>query len=163
MFCGVTSGWQNRRFARQFQSGLAGYEAVDAGVMDVPVESAAVTRTAPARPKPNKRRAHVQIDKRYAIGRRVKQLVATFRERLGLEGNPDLLLLAAIERAAQLQALAEQAAARALRGDAQVAYDDVVRLSRLAEHAVRKLHLDRHNTKQAPTLSDYLAARGSTS
>ena len=38
--------------------------------MDAPAESATVTRTAPAKPKPNKRRAHVQIDKRFAIGRR---------------------------------------------------------------------------------------------
>jgi hypothetical protein len=129
-------------------------------IMGAPIVSAAVTRMVPAKPKPNKRRAHVQIDKRFAIGRRVKQLTATFRERLGLDANPDLLLLAAIERAAQLQALAEQAAARALRGDVSVAYDDVVRLSRLAEHAVRKLHLDRNNTKQAPTLADYLVARG---
>jgi hypothetical protein len=126
----------------------------------VPVERVTVTRTAPTKPKPNKRRAHVAIDKRYVVGRRYKQLVAIFRERLGLDDNPDLLLLAAIERAAQLQALAEQAAARALRGDVSIAYDDVVRLSRLAEHAVRKLHLDRHNTKQAPTLADYLVARG---
>ena len=40
----------------------------------LPVESVTVTRTAPAKPKPNKRRAHVSIDKRYAVGRRYKQL-----------------------------------------------------------------------------------------
>jgi hypothetical protein len=128
--------------------------------MNTPVESATVTRTAPAKPKPNKRRAHVRIDKRFAIGRRIKELTLTFRERLGLDADADPLLVAAVERAAQLQALAEQAAARALRADPKVAYDDVVRLSRLADHAVRRLHLDRHNTKQAPTLSAYLAARG---
>jgi hypothetical protein len=128
--------------------------------MDIPIESATVTRTAPAKPKPNKRRARVSIDKRYVLGRRVKQLTATFRERLGLDADADLLLLAAVERAAQLQALAEEAAARALRADPNVAYDDVVRLSRLAEHAVRRLHLDRRNATQKPKLSDYLAARG---
>jgi hypothetical protein len=131
----------------------------------VPVETETGTRAVITKKRPrtpawinrDKRRAPVQIDKRFVIGRRYKQLVAVFRERLGLDANPDLLLLSAIERAAQLQALAEQAAARALRGDASVAYDDVVRLSRLAEHAVRKLHLDRHNTKQE-TLADYLRA-----
>jgi len=128
--------------------------------VEVPAESIGITRMAPAKPKPNKRRAHVQIDKRYAIGRRIKQLTATFRERLGPDVCSDLLLLSAIERAATLQALSEQAAARALRGDVNVAYDDVVRLSRLAEQATRKLHLDRHNTKQQPTLADYLVARG---
>lgn len=102
----------------------------------------------------------VEIDKRFAVGRRVKQLAITFRERLNLDANPDPLLLAAVERAARLTALAEQASARALSGDERVAYDDVVRLSRLADHAVRRLHLDQHNAKQQPSLSSYLAARG---
>jgi hypothetical protein len=64
----------------------------------------------------------------------------------------------AIERAAQLQALAEEARARALRGDPKVTLDDVVRLNRLAEHAVRALRLDRHHMAQAPTLTELLAA-----
>jgi len=128
--------------------------------MEVPAESVGITRAASAKPKPNKRRARVSIDKRFVLGRRVKQLTATFRERLGLDADPDPLLLTAIERAAQLQALAEQAAARALRADPKVAYDDVVRLSRLADHAVRRLRLDRRNTTQQPSLADYLRARG---
>jgi hypothetical protein len=74
--------------------------------------------------------------------------------------DPDPLLLAAIERAAQLQALAEQAAARALRADPKVAYDDVVRLSRLADHAVRRLRLDHRDTKQAPSLAGLLREAG---
>jgi hypothetical protein len=127
--------------------------------METPAESVSVTPVTSAKPKPNKRRARVAIDKRFAVGRRIKELTATFRERLGFDANPDPLLLTAIERAAQLQALAEQASARALRADPKVAYDDVVRLSRLADHAVRRLRLDRNNTKQ-PSLSEYLAARG---
>jgi hypothetical protein len=56
-----------------------------------------------------------------------------------------------------LQALAEEARARALRSDPKVTLDDVVRLNRLAEHAVRALHLDRH--KQQPmSLTESLAA-----
>jgi hypothetical protein len=102
-------------------------------VIGVPVESATVTRTAPAKPKPNKRRARVSIDKRFTFGRRVKEVTLTFRARLSLDVDPDPLLLTAIERAEQLQALAEQAAARALRADPKVAYDDVVRLNRLAD------------------------------
>ena len=132
--------------------------------MESPVEGVAITRTAPAKPKPNKRRAHVRIDKRFAIGRRFKELTATFRTRLGLDlnlGEPDPLLLTAIERAATLQALAEDAAGRALRADPAISLDDVVRLSRLAENATRRLRLDQRNATQAtPTLSSYLAARG---
>lgn len=124
-------------------------------------ESTAVTRAVAVKLTRNGRRARVRIDKRFAIGRRIKQLMATFRERLGPDVCSDLLLSSAIERAATLQALAEQAAARALCGDVNVAYDDVVRLSRLAEHATRKLQLDCHNaTQKQPTLADYLAARG---
>ena len=128
--------------------------------MDTPIENAAVASQTPApKRRRNHRKARKPFDGRYAIGRRIKQLAITFRERLSLDANPDPLLLTAIERAAQLQALAEQAAARALRADPAVAYDDVVRLSRLADHAVRRLRLDRRDTKQ-PSLSDYLAARG---
>jgi hypothetical protein len=122
------------------------------GALEMPAESASVAR--------NKRRARVWIDKRSALGRRVTQLTATFRARIGLDANPDPLLLAAIERAAQLQALAEAARARALRADPKVTLDDVVRLNRLAEHAVRSLRLDRHNTKQAPSLGALLREGG---
>jgi hypothetical protein len=135
--------------------------SVGSATVEIPAESVGIIRRTSAKPKPNKRRAHVRIDKRFAIGRRFKELALTFRARLGLEADPDPLLLTAIERAATLQALAEDAAARALRADPKVAYDDVVRLSRLADHAVRRLHLDRRNaTQKQPSLPDYLAARG---
>ena len=113
--------------------------------MDTPIENAAVAATPAPKRRRNHRKARKPFDGRYAIGRRIKQLAITFRERLSLDANPDPLLLTAIERAAQLQALAEQAAARALRADPAVAYDDVVRLSRLADLAVRRLRLDRRD------------------
>ena len=95
--------------------------------MEVPAESACIPRAAPAKPKPNKRRAPVQIDRRFAIGRRIDLLATTFRERVGLdEADPDPVLLAAVEKAARLTALAEDAAARATRADPKVTLDDVV-------------------------------------
>ena len=99
----------------------------------LPVESVTVTRTAPAKPKPNKRRAHVSIDKRYAVGRRYKQLVATFRERLGLDANPDTLLLTAISALPNCKRWPSRLRRErcAVMGWPKVAYDDVVRLSRL--------------------------------
>jgi hypothetical protein len=127
----------------------------------MPAESGNGASYAPAAKRRNHRKARRPFDGRYIIGRRVKELTATFRARLSLDGaDPDPLLLTATERAAQLQALAEQAAARALRADPKVAYDDVVRLSRLADHAVRRLHLDRPK-QTTPSLANYLAARGS--
>lgn len=133
--------------------------------METPAEGVAIARVTPAKHKPNKRRARVSVDKRYAIGRRIKRFTAVYRERLRLGADPDPVLLAAVDKAAQLTALAEDAAARALRADPKVTLDDVVRLTRLADLSVRRLHLDRRNRSQAsPTLSDYLSARsGSTS
>jgi len=132
--------------------------------METPAEGVAIARVIPSKHKPNKRRARVLVDKRYAIGRRIKGLTAVYRERLCLGADPDPVLLAAVDKAAQLTALAEDAAARALRADPTISLDDVVRLTRLADLSVRRLHLDRRNTTQTtPTLSDYLAARsGST-
>jgi hypothetical protein len=98
------------------------------------------------------------FDKRTLIGRRVQELVAVFSARIG-PGAADPVTAAAIARAAETQALAESARARALRADATVTLDDVVRLNRLAEHAVRALRLDRHNATQQPTLSEYLRSR----
>jgi transposase len=139
-----SAGWQARWY-------------VCKGGMEMVAESVATTRTAAARPTRNGRRARVSIDKRFVIGRRIKQLTATFRERVGPDADQDPVLLAAVEKAARLTALAEDAAARATRGTATL--DDVVRLTRLADISVRRLRLDRHNTKRA-SLSDYLAARG---
>lgn len=98
------------------------------------------------------------FDKRTLIGRRAVTLAATYRARLGAAAA-DPVVTAAIEKAARLTALAESAAARALRADPRVTLDDVVRLTRLADVSVRRLHLDRHNATQAPTLASYLATR----
>src|SRR4051812_21219537 len=118
----------------------------------IPSTSATATRPKPA--AKNKRRAPVRFDARSFLGRRVKALATSFRERLGDASDP--LLLDAVERAAELQALAEDATARALRGDPAASLDDLVRLTRCADLAVRRLNLDRKPVRTGPTLSDYL-------
>jgi hypothetical protein len=121
----------------------------------MPAESAAVTSLALAKPRPNKRRAKVRIDKRYALGRRVKELTAIFLERLGPDAE-DPVLDAAIRRAAETVALSEDLRARMLRGEA-VDPDDVLRTTRAADALTRRLHLDRHKRQlTTPSLSDYL-------
>jgi hypothetical protein len=85
-------------------------------------------------------------------------LERVFQARLP-EAAKDQVLLAAIRRAAELTAISEDMRARMVRGEA-VSPDDVLRLSRSAEMMTRRLHLDRHNTKQPLSLADYLAARG---
>ena len=118
----------------------------------------------PARPNGsarNKKRAPAKIDGRFVLGKRITQLVALYRERLNATGpDADPVLLAAIERAARLTALAEDASARAVRGDPNIALDDVVRISRTADLAVRRLHLDCPKSKPSVDLSAYIAARG---
>jgi hypothetical protein len=125
--------------------------------MDSPGESNPVVSPTPPKKRRNHRKVKKPFDGRFVLGRRVHKLAATFRQRLGIdEADPDPLLLSAIDRAAQLQALAEQAAAGALRADPKVGLDDLVRLQRLADLAVRRLRLDQSRKPTAPTLSDLM-------
>jgi hypothetical protein len=116
------------------------------------------TRQAPAKPKTNKRRPRVRVDKRYALGRRAKELEATFAQRLGADAA-DIVLATAITRCAEVVVISEDLRARMLRGEA-VSPDDVLRLTRTADALTRRLHLDRHKAPPASvTLADYLRAR----
>jgi hypothetical protein len=117
-------------------------------------------------PTPKRRRKHRKprkpFDGRKKICRRVKQLTLTFRERLAVGDDPDPLLLARIDRAAQLQALAEQLSARALREDPAVTSDDLVRLTRWADLAMRRLDIIGKRKEPAQMgVTAYLAQRGS--
>jgi hypothetical protein len=96
------------------------------------------------------------FDKRTLLGRRVVELAATFSTRLG-EDAGDPILQVQVERAARLVAFSEQLSARALRADPAVCPDDVIRASRAADHAMRRLNLDRRKA-QAPSLTQLLAA-----
>jgi hypothetical protein len=108
------------------------------------------------------RKLPTPFDRRTRVGRRTAELVALFRQRVGADVASDPVATVAIERAAQLTALAEAASARALRADPKISLDDVVRLSRAADLAVRRL-LDRREVKPAaPSLAEYLS-RGEVS
>ena len=98
------------------------------------------------------------FDRRTRTGRRAVQLAATFSQRLGDDAG-DLVLQVQVERAAQLVAYSEVLSARALRADPAVNPDDVIRASRAADHAMRRLHLDRHVAQRPPTLAEYLTVR----
>jgi hypothetical protein len=105
-------------------------------------------------PKPPR---HV-FDRRTRVGRRSVELAKAFRERLG---GSDPVMLAMIEKAARLVALSEDASARALNADPRVDMDTLVRLNRLADLALRRLHLDRYRPAPPaqPSLSQYLGQR----
>jgi hypothetical protein len=127
--------------------------------MEVPAESAGVARVKSAKPKvgkPNKRRARKPFDGRYVIGKRVRQLVDVFAARIPDADDP--VMSTAIRRCAETVALSEDMRARMLRGES-VSPDDVLRTTRAADALTRRLHLDRRNTKQQPSLADLLRAR----
>jgi hypothetical protein len=99
------------------------------------------------------------FDRRTQAGKRVLELIAAFREKLGAAAVSDPVLHAAVERAARLTAYSEVLSARALRG-LDVSPDDVIRAARAADHATRRLRLDRRDQPDdGPTLSDILRER----
>jgi hypothetical protein len=62
-----------------------------------------------------------------------------------------------VERAAVMTAVAEDARIRKLNGASDISYDDLVRLDRVAAHAVRTLGIKFAPAKpQTPTLAEYL-------
>src|SRR5262245_34465133 len=108
--------------------------------------------------KRHRKRAKTRLDYRLAVGRRVKELVQVFAERLGPDAE-DPVTMAAIKRAAETSANAESLRRRMLRVEA-VSPDDVLRASRTADMLTRRLHLDqRHRTRPdgGPSLSDILS------
>ena len=128
-------------------------------LMNTPVESTTIASPTPAPKRRNHRKAHKPFDGRFAIGRRVRELIDVFRARIGPEAA-DPIMSTAIRRCAETVALSEDLRGRMLRGEA-VSADDVLRTTRAADALTRRLHLDRHTAKPpTTTLSDYLRARG---
>jgi hypothetical protein len=124
----------------------------------MPTESGNGASYAPAAKRRNHRKARRPFDGRYVIGRRVRELIAVFRARIGSDAD-DPVVSTAIRRCAETVALSEGLRARMLRGE-PVSADDVLRSTRSADALTRRLHLDRPK-QTTPTLSAYLASRGS--
>jgi GAF domain len=155
----------NLRIAHRFPVAAARILCVDCG----PMEQVAEIRPDMAhvdiaieptwRRKRPKKPPRYAFDRRKRLGRRAKELVAIFRERIGPDVADDPVMSTAIRRCAETVALSEDLRARMLRGEA-VSPDDVLRTTRAADALTRRLHLDRHNVAQRPpTLSEYLAVR----
>jgi hypothetical protein len=77
------------------------------------------------------------IDGRTHAARKVHALMRSYQRELGRK--PNLIEAEAIQRAAVLQAIAEDARVRFLRGDKRVTYDAVVRADNCARRALRDL------------------------
>jgi hypothetical protein len=99
-------------------------------------------------------------DRRSRLGRRIRTLVGAFRARLAEDAVADPVVNAAVDRAAELTALAENLRQRALRGE-RVPPDDIVRTARLADQSVRALRLDRRDKPDdGPSLDDIMRESG---
>jgi hypothetical protein len=99
-----------------------------------------------------------RIDGRSKAAKRVKELAAGYIARLG-GGRADAATLVAVQKAAELAALAEELRGKALRGEA-VDLDGLLRLEGACARAVRSLRLPTADpTRDSPSLTDYLAQR----
>jgi len=94
-----------------------------------------------------------RYDGRSALGCRIRVLVKEYSAALG-EAASNPMIAAAIKRAAELQALAEEARAAAVRNGA---FDPIAlaRIEGCADRAVRRLRLD-HYEPPLPLLSELL-------
>jgi hypothetical protein len=99
----------------------------------------------------------VRLDRRTRIAQRATRLRAHYFALLEQTGRDvqSVELIAALDRAAELQAIAEHLRADALRGRA--VFDDLVRVERVAASALRALRLPTSANKQTLTLAEYLA------
>ena len=97
------------------------------------------------------------LDRRTIAARRAAAMAKEFEAELG--GNLSVTQRAAIDRAATLAACAEDCRVRCLAGDPSVNLDDLVRLERLADLAVRRLGIGRVRQSEAPSLDRYLGAK----
>jgi hypothetical protein len=103
----------------------------------------------PGRPQVVRRRPRrkpTRLDHRTRVGRRSRELRKHYTA--ALSGREQTIeLITAISRAAELVALAEDLRARMLRADPKANADDVVRMQRVADLAVKRLNLPNASSK----------------
>jgi hypothetical protein len=96
------------------------------------------------------------LDGRTRASRRARELAAGFERDFGGDMSSGRRL--AIERAAAMVALAEDAQTRRLAGDQSVSLEDVVRIDNAAARAVKAIGI-KPGKPAGPTLAEHLAKR----
>jgi hypothetical protein len=118
---------------------------------EIPVES-------PPPPRRKQRLCTIEsLDGRTIAARRARELARGFAAELG--GSVTASQRLAIERAAALVALAEDARARRLAGDTAVSLEDIVRTDNAAARAVKALGKSGAQIPAPPTPAECLARR----
>jgi hypothetical protein len=92
-------------------------------------------------PKRDRRRSLTRIDARSTLGKRIADLKALFTEALGADAMTPMKR-EKIGEAAQLQAMAESERGAWMRGEAKCNLDELVRLERRAQQAVKALRIE---------------------
>ena len=96
------------------------------------------------------------LDGRTIASKRAATLAKTFAAELG--GQLSDVQRVAVQNAAVMTAISEDAQTRRLAGDPAISLDDIVRAVSAARRAVRDLGLDRKREPAGPTLAEYLAS-----
>jgi hypothetical protein len=117
-----------------------------------------VARVGASAPKRVRRRTLTKVDRRGRLGRRIAELAAIYTAALGADELSPMRRLRVAE-AAELKAVAELARGDYMRGDARGSLDDIVRLERRAEQAVKALGIIDAAKPKPPTLAEYLATK----
>jgi hypothetical protein len=119
--------------------------------------SRSVSETDAPRPRRSRAKHLTTVNRSTRLGKRIDELKALFTEALGEDALTPMRRMR-IAEAAELKGTAEAARGRWMRGEEKCSLDELVRLERKADQAVRALGIE--ETRAAPvTLSDYLAAR----
>jgi hypothetical protein len=105
-------------------------------------------------PKRDRRLTLTKIDKRGRLGKRVTELTAMFAIAVGGEQTPMRKLK--VEKAAELTALAELARGDFMR-DGKGTLDDIVRLERKADQAVRSLGITERDPRPTSPLAEHFS------
>ena len=134
---------------------IAASSSVDSQLLAV-AAPLSVRSESDGRPKRDRRLTLTKIDRRGRLGRRVAELTALFAA--SISGEPSPMMRLKIEKAAQLTAIAELARGDFMR-DGKGTLDDIVRLERKADQAVRALGLDEKRVAPKLSVPEYLAQR----
>jgi hypothetical protein len=98
------------------------------------------------------------LDNRTRAARRARELAEALAAELG--GNPNVTERAAIDRAATLAAIAEDARTRHLGGDCSITLSDVVQVDNAADRAARRIRSAKSRSVPALTLAEYVRSQG---
>jgi hypothetical protein len=97
------------------------------------------------------------LDGRTRAAKRARELASNFETELG--GVLTVSQRLAVDRAAALTAISEDAQARRLAGDIGVSLEDIVRTTNAAHRAVKELGIKPAGAPKPPTLAEHLARR----